>query len=442
MFGGLRRAQAGAEPAPGGARRSRTSRYFGADTAEPPRAAGRAGRSRPRASGRSTPTRRARAASCRCFERQPLTRRVACTAAADFDRPPSAGSVPTPTPPSAQAGAGGAARHHGQRARRRMRRRARRAWLSPAGARRLFGGDLTRSTLGSRARRCGRSALMALSYERLLDAAQRAVQRRRLRLRLAPPDRRQRRAAAGPAEARLDKLGRPAPSRCTWSRIRWAGWSRARRCSSTRATSSGQRTRARGGRLLMLGTPNWGSYAPARCWRRQDSLATIAGAGRARSRRELAASAALRGPARRCCRKRTTRTSATCSRASTWTELQHDDPTLVVPDAATLKAARDYVSARLFRTRGSGLRADPECSTWPARAKPSCELRKRQTHGNLLGDGSLTPAAGLEFLVGPDGDGTVPWTSPLRARADLVRAMRTRHAGRSRGRASTPTSSC
>ena len=83
----------------------------------------------------------------------------------------------------------------------------------------------------------------------------------RVRLRLAPPDR-GRGAAPGPGgRGRARRGATPAASRCGCSRIRWAGWSHAR-CSSN-ARDIWQRLMARdGARLLMLGTPNGGSWAP------------------------------------------------------------------------------------------------------------------------------------------------------------------------------------
>lgn len=175
-----------------------------------------------------------------------------------------------------------------------------------------------------------------------------------------------------------------------------------------------ERIRARGGRLLMLGTPNCGSYAPARMLAGQDSFAKILALAATRlSHRELADFAGSFQGLLEMLPQEPDPNVGDLFAASTWTELQQIDSTLVVPDAATLKAARDYVFGAPFQDSWQRLRADPGVLYVAGQGETALELRKRQDAWRSVGDGSLTPTPGLEFLVGADGDGTVPWTSRL-----------------------------
>lgn len=172
--------------------------------------------------------------------------------------------------------------------------------------------------------------------------------------------------------------------------------------------------KTRGGRLLMLGTPNTGSYAPVQLLAQQHSLShLLASLARKVSPEDLARWGGQYGGLMQMLPRDADKAYGDLCDPATWAALRADDSLVQLPDAATLRQARRFRAwrdaqfetlqdeAQVFYVAG--------CGDTPA------ALRKPGRTAVAQGEGASGPgASAVRFVLSPDGDGVVPWLSRLK----------------------------
>ncbi|RZU01009.1 CHAT domain-containing protein [Rivibacter subsaxonicus] len=340
------------------------------------------------------------------FKSDPLSRSLACTAAADFDAtsPPAHFVAPgaerkpvllvLPGIMGSELGDPGKSP----------------VWLSMGG---MLGGDLTALDLAS-SRQLQATGLMALSYENLLAAAQDQfnVLAFAFDWRLPIPDSGERllgllhnidqwaRAHQLPVHLLVHSMGGLVARQALFN------------------TDAGKKLwpqlKARGSRLVMLGTPNKGSYSPAQLLLRQHGLAsTLAKAARKVGDDDLARYGARYEGLIAMLPQAQDPAFGDLFVATSWQKVQATDGTTTPPAVDALENVAKFM--RAFAPTYEALCDDPSvlyvagCGNTVVRMQPAASPWISQSS-----ESSGTPGPGVEFVTEFAGDGTVPWSSTLR----------------------------
>ncbi len=293
------------------------------------------------------------------------------------------------------------------------------AWLSMGG---LLGGGLTRLELGAYDPTRGRYAaelsatgLMALSYENLMVAAQESFNVLGFAF-----DWRQPIADSGARlQALLVQLDRWAAARGLPVHVvaHSMGGLVARHAlfnSGSPGDALWQGLKQRGSRLLMLGTPNKGSYSPAQLLLRQHGLtSTLAKAARKVGDDDLARYGAHFEGLLAMLPQTADPAFGDLFEAAAWRKVQVADSATTPPAAEALANVARFV--RGFADSYERLCADPNVLYVAGTGDTVVRMRPAANPWQQLpGDSGAAPAAGVEFVTELAGDGTVPWTSTLR----------------------------
>lgn len=267
---------------------------------------------------------------------------------------------------------------------------------------------------GSLLRACG---LLAASYERLLEAA-----RAQFRVVALPFDWRLsiEHSGAGLREQLftiVQRLGDPTVPVHVLAHSMGGLVARQALYVDAAGQALWQQLKQRGSRLVMLGTPNRGAYAPAMLLLRQYPLATmLATLARKVSDRDMSRfGAGFPGLLQMLPHDPDPGFGDLFDPAS-WQRIAEAEHGAQQPDAAVLKAARDFVRGP-FQDSLQVLRDDPSALYVAGTGSTVLEMRKpASAWTTVFGEGdTLLPAPGVEFLAGPGGDGTVPWNATLAA---------------------------
>jgi hypothetical protein len=179
-----------------------------------------------------------------------------------------------------------------------------------------------------------------------------------------------------------------------------------------------RRLTQRGGRLLMLGTPNAGSYAPVQLLVQQHSLShLLATMARKVSPEDLAEWGGMFGGLMQMLPARADAVYGDLFEVNTWAAMREDDGLTRVPDKATLDAAKRF---RAWRDRQfESLKDEPHALYVAGSGATPCALLKPASLSGdaaaLGGEGSaLSAGNGLRFELSSQGDGVVSWASRLR----------------------------
>ncbi len=258
------------------------------------------------------------------------------------------------------------------------------------------------------------SGLLSASYERLLDQA-----RERFRVFAFPFDWRQPiEASAALLRERLLQIDAALadPTQPVHLLVHSMGGLVARQALYVDAAGQAlwRQFKQRGSRLLMLGTPNRGSYAPAMLLLRQYPLARmLAVMARKVSDRDMARyGAGFHGLMQMLPQEPDPQFGDLFDDAA-WQKIAGADASVQRPDRAVLTAARKFVRGP-FAASFDALCQDPSAFYVAGCGNTALQMRPPQNPwDNAQGETAGTPAAAIEFLAGPEGDGTVPWTSVL-----------------------------
>ena len=173
-----------------------------------------------------------------------------------------------------------------------------------------------------------------------------------------------------------------------------------------------RRLKQRGGRLLQLGTPNRGAYAPALMLLGQNEIANALGLFASRvSAHDLAGfSAGFQGMLEMLPQEDDAVFGNLFVQGG-WDRIAAVDMRLAMPDPDVLQRAASYVRSNAFAASLTALRDDPNVLYVAGRGDTPLQMRQRQ--GQFGDELPALRKVEVEFLTGPQGDGTVPWTSTL-----------------------------
>lgn len=178
-----------------------------------------------------------------------------------------------------------------------------------------------------------------------------------------------------------------------------------------------QDLKQRGSRLVMLGTPNKGSYAPAMLLLRQYRLATmLAMLARKVSDRDMARFGAGFPGLLQMLPHDSDPAFGDLFDAASWQRIAEAEHGAQLPDPQALKAARDFVRSRPFQDSFQALCEDPSVFYVAGTGSTVLQMRPPQdAWETVFGEGEAVIATrrGIDFLAGDGGDGTVPWNSAL-----------------------------
>lgn len=175
-----------------------------------------------------------------------------------------------------------------------------------------------------------------------------------------------------------------------------------------------QRLKRRGGRLLMLGTPHAGSYAPAQLLLRQHAMAQLLGLFSARvSGSDIARFGAAFPGLLQMLPQAADETFGDLFDDRTWQGVARADARTIVPERETLRLAREYVRDAAFARSLAAMRRDERALYVAGVGTTPLAMRVRPDPWRETPGGDTVPAAGVEFVGAVEGDGTVPWTSTL-----------------------------
>lgn len=169
----------------------------------------------------------------------------------------------------------------------------------------------------------------------------------------------------------------------------------------------------RGSRLLMLGTPNAGSYAPVQLLVQQHALShLLASAARRVSPEDLARWGGQYAGLLQMLPRQADPVYGDLFEINTWAALRNDDSLAQLPALATLRQAADF---RTWRdAQFDLLKREPHALYVAGSGDTPQALRKPRTAGTAAGEGSDGPASrGVRFALTAEGDGVVPWLSRL-----------------------------
>jgi hypothetical protein len=174
------------------------------------------------------------------------------------------------------------------------------------------------------------------------------------------------------------------------------------------------RLKPRGSRLVMLGTPNKGSYAPAMLLLRQYPLASmLALMARKVSDKDMARFGAGFPGLLQMLPQTPDADFGDLFDTASWQRIARIDGSAQLPDPAVLAQARSFVTGP-FADSFEALRQDPAAFYVAGSGPTAVQMRASQNPWDgALGDASPTPARAIEFMASPEGDGTVPWSSTL-----------------------------
>lgn len=173
----------------------------------------------------------------------------------------------------------------------------------------------------------------------------------------------------------------------------------------------------RDSRLLMLGTPNKGAYAPAQLLCGQHSMSQMLGllarkvSGKSLSRYGAAFPGLIQMLPQAADAK-----FGNLFDPVAWDAIAKSDSAIVRPDAQVLADARAYIEGKAFQDSFDALCNDPRAFYVAGIAETPLQMRPTENPwGDLFGDAGGSPDThGVEFMAGPGGDGTVPWSSTLK----------------------------
>jgi len=173
--------------------------------------------------------------------------------------------------------------------------------------------------------------------------------------------------------------------------------------------------KARGSRLVQLGTPNRGSYAPAQLLLGQHGLSQALGVlARKISAKDLSRFGAGFPGLMEMLPQQADAAFDDLFQPAAWKQVQERDGNAIAPDAAVLAAARAYVGSAAFRQSYDELCADPQVLYVAGTGSTVVQMRPASNPwSNAFEEAGTSPAPGIEFLAAMEGDGTVPWTSTL-----------------------------
>lgn len=171
----------------------------------------------------------------------------------------------------------------------------------------------------------------------------------------------------------------------------------------------------RDSRLVMLGTPNRGAYAPAQLLLGQHSMSQVLGLlARKVSAGDLSRYGAGFPGLMAMLPQEPAAPFDDLFDPAAWDRIAALDSGTVRPQPAVLKAARDYVRGAAFQGSYKALCDDPHA--FYVAGSGLTPLAMRPAPNPWIGfdtESGLRPAPAIDFMAGPDGDGTVPWTSAL-----------------------------
>ncbi len=170
----------------------------------------------------------------------------------------------------------------------------------------------------------------------------------------------------------------------------------------------------RGSRLLMLGTPNLGSYAPVQLLVQQHALShLLATMARKISPEDLARWGGQFSGLMQMLPRQADPVYGDLFEINTWHALRADDSLAQLPALETLRQARLF---RAWRDQQfEALKDEPQALYVAGSGATPCALCKPGQTGFAVGEGGAMPvAAGVRFASTPEGDGVVPWSSRLR----------------------------
>ncbi|MBA3589360.1 MAG: CHAT domain-containing protein [Methylibium sp.] len=176
------------------------------------------------------------------------------------------------------------------------------------------------------------------------------------------------------------------------------------------------RLKPRGSRLVMLGTPNKGSYAPAMLLLRQYPLASMLSMmARKVSDKDMARFGAGFPGLLQMLPQEPDANFGDLFGAQAWQRIADADSSVQRPDAAVLAEARAFVGGA-FGGSFEALRSDAAAFYVAGSGPTAVQMRTPQNPWeDALGEASSTPARAIEFMATHEGDGTVPWNSTLAA---------------------------
>ena len=170
----------------------------------------------------------------------------------------------------------------------------------------------------------------------------------------------------------------------------------------------------RGSRLLMLGTPNLGSYAPVQLLVQQHALShLLATLARKVTPEDLARWGGQFIGLMQMLPRQADPVYGDLFEINTWHALRADDSLAQLPALDTLRQARVFRSWRdqQFQT----LQDEPQALYVAGSGATPCALCKPGQTGIAAGEGSAMPvSAGVRFASSPEGDGVVTWSSRMR----------------------------
>lgn len=173
----------------------------------------------------------------------------------------------------------------------------------------------------------------------------------------------------------------------------------------------------RDSRLLMLGTPNKGAYAPAQLLCGQHSLSQmLALLARKVSGKSLSRYGAAFPGLMQMLPQAADPKFGNLFDPAAWEAIAESDSAIVRPDAQVLADARAYIEGAAFQASFDDLCNDRRAFYVAGVAETPLQMRPTENPwGDRLGDAGGSPNAhGVEFMAGPGGDGTVPWSSTLK----------------------------
>jgi hypothetical protein len=171
----------------------------------------------------------------------------------------------------------------------------------------------------------------------------------------------------------------------------------------------------RGGRLLMLGTPNRGSYAPAQLLLRQHSMAQLLGLFATRvSGRDISNFGAGFPGLLQMLPQDDDATFGDLFDDKSWDAVRKADARTILPQPPVLREAREYVRSAAFQRSFDALRADRRALYVAGVGPTPLAMRPRANPWReVTGVGDPVFDSSIEFVGAQEGDGTVPWTSTL-----------------------------
>ncbi len=183
---------------------------------------------------------------------------------------------------------------------------------------------------------------------------------------------------------------------------------------SEAANTLRRKLKSSGGRLLMLGTPNQGSYAPVQLMLQQHALSHfLATVARKVSPEDMARWGGEYAGLMQMLPHRADEVYGDLSNLSAWQAMRDDDSLAQLPDRAALAQAerfRAWLTAHF-----DAVKNDEQVLYVAGRGDTPCALLKPQPAYVAMGEGQAGPLeSALRFALSAEGDGVVSWASCLK----------------------------